>query len=82
MANQAEAVRSEPRASNAQQVQDTLSQEIVRLEKQLEQVQLASSGARVTIANTYREMIDRRKELLERLKSLPAGSKEGVLSLL
>ena len=54
---------------DSQQIQKTLINEIDRLEEQLDKVKVTSADTRQATADTYREMIFRRRELLEIIRS-------------
>lgn len=78
MDNQVRAYRFGSHIYDTQQIQKTLVSEIGRLEQQLDKVKSTESNTRGQIADTYREMIFRRKELLEiiRSRSMPGRTAE------
>ena len=80
MSSHTSAFRFGSQVFNTRQIQETLCQEIERLERQLDQVKVATTGTRQSIANTYRDMIPRRRELLDliRVKALPLPEVEGA----
>lgn len=69
MESHARAYRFGSSLYDSQQIQDTLTQEIDRLEQQLGKVSVTTAETRQAIADTYRDMIYRRRELLEIIKA-------------
>jgi hypothetical protein len=56
--------RSHPPVHDIRILEETLAREITRLEHQLDVISSDGCGTRLTVANTYRDMIESRKELL------------------
>lgn len=69
MQNRARAYRIGSHFYDSHRIQDTLLAEIDRLQHQLEKVQTSSSEARRAMADTYEDMIQRRRQLLQLIRN-------------